>query len=196
MVKINIRGDPAGEWLENSIRHLVSEAGAERPGQSALLSKMAEALFIETLRRYMEQMPAEQTGWLAGARDPVVGSALAVLHRRSGHHWTLEELAAEVATSRSVLTERFTKFLGEPPLAYLARWRLQLAARTIATTRKRILQVALDVGYESEAAFNRAFKREFGVPPAQYRKIVSGSAEPVSGTSTVNAPTPLGLDRP
>jgi AraC-like DNA-binding protein len=183
MVKINIRGDPAGEWLENSIRYLVSEAGAERPGQSVLLSKMAEALFIETLRRYMEQLPAEQTGWLAGARDPVVGGALAVLHRRSGHHWTLEELAAEVATSRSVLTERFTKFLGEPPLTYLARWRLQLAARTIETTRKRILQVALDVGYESEAAFNRAFKREFGLPPAHYRKIVSGSAHSEGGTS-------------
>ncbi len=175
MIKINIRGDPSGEWLEASIRHLVSEAGAERPGQSVLLSKMAEALFIETLRRYMEQLPVEQTGWLAGARDVVVGGALAVLHRRPGHHWTLEKLAAEVGTSRSVLTERFTRLLGEPPLTYLARWRLQLAARKIETTRTSILHVALDVGYESQAAFNRAFKREFGVPPARYRKKVSGT---------------------
>ena len=174
MIKINIREDPAGRWLETSIRHLVSTAGAGRPGQSVLLSKMAEALFIEALRCYMEQLPAEQTGWLAGARDPIVGAALALLHRRPHHRWTLDEIAAEVATSRSVLTERFTKYLGEPPLTYLARWRLQLAARRIETTKSTILQVALDVGYEFEAAFNRAFKREFGLPPAQYRKTLAG----------------------
>jgi AraC-like DNA-binding protein len=170
MIKISIRGDPGGEWLENSIRHLVSEAGCGRPGQSVLLSKMAEALFIEALRRYMEQLPPEQTGWLAGARDEVVGSALAALHSKPFHHWTLEELAGEAGASRSVLAERFNRFLGESPLSYLARWRLQLAARKIETTRNTILQVAMDVGYESEAAFNRAFKREFGLPPAQYRK--------------------------
>jgi AraC-like DNA-binding protein len=180
MIKINIRGDPAGQWLETSIRHLVSEAGAERPGQAVLLSKMAEALFIETLRRYIEQLPAEQTGWLAGARDPIVGAALALMHRRSRHRWTLDELAAEVATSRSVLTERFTKFLGEPPLTYLAHWRLQLAARRIETTKSTILEVALGVGYESEAAFNRAFKREFGLPPAKYRRMSGGSVTRIS----------------
>jgi AraC-like DNA-binding protein len=176
MIKINIRGDAAGEWLENSIRYLVSQASSGRPGQAVLLSKMAEALFIETLRRYMEQLPLEQTGWLAGARDPVVGRALAALHGKPAHHWSLEELAAEVGASRSVLAERFTRFLGEPPLAYLARWRLQLAARKIETSRTPILRVALDVGYESEAAFNRAFKREFGLPPAQYRKRQAGEA--------------------
>ena len=95
MIKINLRGDPAGEWLESSVRHLVSQAGSARPGQSVLLSKMAEALFIETIRRYMEALPPEQTGWLAGARDPVVGGALALLHRKPCHHWTVEELAAE-----------------------------------------------------------------------------------------------------
>ena len=88
MIKINLRGDPAGEWLENSVRHLVSQAGSTRPGQSVLLSKMAEALFIETIRRYMEALPPEQTGWLAGARDPVVGGVLALLHRKPCHHWT------------------------------------------------------------------------------------------------------------
>jgi AraC-like DNA-binding protein len=176
MIKINLRGDPAGEWLENSIRHLVSQAGSERPGQAVLLSRMAEALFIETLRRYMEQLPPEQTGWLAAARDQVVGRALAALHREPGHRWSFDELAADVGTSRSVLAERFSRFLGESPLTYLARWRLQIAARRIQTTRDTILQVALDVGYESEAAFNRAFKREFGLPPAQYRKKILGQA--------------------
>jgi AraC-like DNA-binding protein len=175
MIRINIRGDPAGEWLENTVRHLVSEAGCGRPGQSILLSRMAEALFIETLRRYMEGLPAEQTGWLAGARDAVVGSALALMHGRPFHAWTIAELAAEAGSSRSVLAERFMLYLGEPPLAYLARWRLQLAARLLETRQQTVLKVASEVGYESEAAFNRAFKREFGIPPGQFRKRASGS---------------------
>ena len=170
MIKINLRGDPAGEWLESSVRHLVSQAGSARPGQAVLLSKMAEALFIETIRRYMEALPPEHTGWLAGARDPVVGGALALLHRKPCHHWTVEQLAAEIGASRSLLADRFSRFLGEPPLTYLARWRLQLAARMLQTTREAVIQVASEVGYESEAAFNRAFKREFGVPPGQFRR--------------------------
>jgi len=136
---------------------------------------MAEALFIETLRCYVEQLPPEAMGWLAGARDPVVGSALALLHRQPRHPWTVAELAAKVGASRSVLAERFARFLGEPPLTYLARWRMQLAARLLHTTQKTISHVATDVGYESEAAFNRAFKREFGVPPAQYRRFLAGN---------------------
>jgi AraC-like DNA-binding protein len=181
MIKINLRGDPAGEWLENSVRHLVSQAGSTRPGQSVLLSKMAEALFIETIRRYMEALPPEQTGWLAGARDPIVGGALALMHRKPRHHWTVDELAIEVGASRSVLTERFSRFLGEPPLTYLARWRLQLAARMLQTTRETVLQVAAEVGYDSEAAFNRAFKREFGIPPGQFRRSASASDRALSG---------------
>jgi AraC-like DNA-binding protein len=140
---------------------------------------MAEALFIETLRRYMERLPPEQTGWLAGARDPVVGAALALLHRRPCHAWTLAELAREIGAARSVVAERFARFLGEPPMAYLSRWRLQLAARLLQTTQKSVLEVALDAGYESEAAFNRAFKREFGLPPGQYRKkLAEGGVAP------------------
>ena len=170
MIKIKILGDAAGDWIEASIRHLVAEAGSGRPGRNVLLSKMAEALFIETLRRYMDQLPPEQTGWLAGARDPIVGATLALVHQQPCHPWTLAGLAAEVGASRSVLVERFAHFLSEPPLTYLARWRLQLAARRLQTTSSKILQIALDVGYESESAFNRAFKREFGLPPARYRR--------------------------
>ena len=125
---------------------------------------MAEAFFIESLRRYMEQSPPEQTGWLAGARDPVVGAALALIHRNPFHRWTLSHLASEAGASRSVLAERFASFLREPPLTYLARWRLQLAARLLRSSSKRS-SVAIDVGYDSEASFNRAFKREFGLPP-------------------------------
>ena len=176
MIRINVRGDGPGAWLESSIRHLLSESASNRPGHTALLSKMAEALFIETLRRYMERLPPEQTGWLAGARDPVVGAALALLHRRPGHAWTLAELAREIGAARSVVAERFARFLGEPPMAYLWTWRLQLAARLLQTTQKSVLEVALDAGYESEAAFNRAFKREFGLPPGQYRKNLREAA--------------------
>jgi AraC-like DNA-binding protein len=181
MFRINVRGDAAGEWLESSIRHLVSERSSGRAGQEVLLAKMAEALFIETMRRYAEQLPPEQAGWLAGARDSVVGAALTALHRRPCHPWTMAELAATAGASRSVLAERFTRFLGEPPLTYLARWRLQLAARLLQTTRKSIVQLASDVGYESQAAFNRAFKREFGLPPARYRRKLSGQEVGVSG---------------
>jgi AraC-like DNA-binding protein len=176
MIKINARSDAAGAWLESSIRHLLSEAASARPGRTILLSKMAEALFIETLRRYMERMPPEQTGWLAAARDPIVGAALALLHRKACHPWTVAELAREAGTSRTTLMERFAQLLGEPPLTYLARWRLQLAARQLQTTKRAVLQVASDVGYESEAAFSRAFKREFGLPPARYRKKLTGNA--------------------
>jgi len=181
MIKMNLRRDVASQWLESSIRHLVAEAESGRPGGMALLSKMAEALFVEALRRYMEELPPEQTGWLAGARDPVVGAALAAFHRTPHHRWTVEELAAEIGVSRSALTDRFTRYLGEPPLTYLARWRMQLAARLLQTTRKTVMQLALDVGYESEAAFNRAFKREFGLPPARYRKKVLGEDRSLNG---------------
>jgi AraC-like DNA-binding protein len=170
VMKINLRDDLAGQWLEHSIRHLVAEAGGGRPGRSVLLSKMAEALFIEALRRYMERLPAEQTGWLAAAREEIVGATIAAIHRAPGRQWTLDGLAVEAAPSRSVLTERFARFLGESPLAYLAMWRMQLAARRLQTSRDTILQVALEVGYESEAGFIRAFKREFGLPPAKYRR--------------------------
>jgi AraC-like DNA-binding protein len=170
VIKINIREDPASAWLETSIRHLVSEGESERPGRSVLLSRMAESLFIEALRRYMEQLPRDQIGWLAGARDPVVGGILALLHRTPAGDWTLDALADAVGASRSVIAKRFDQFIGESPMAYLARWRLELAARQLRGTGKPVIQIAADVGYESEAAFNRAFKRTFGLPPAQYRR--------------------------
>lgn len=170
IIKIDVRSDTAGRWLEASVRHLLDEAKSQRPGGAIVLSKMAEVFFIETLRRYMHQLPPEQRSWLAGARDPVVGAALALLHREPCYPWTVAKLAAKVGASRSLVAGRFVQFVGEPPLTYLARWRLQLAARLLQTTRKPIVHVALDVGYESEAAFNRAFKREFDLPPAQYRR--------------------------
>jgi AraC-like DNA-binding protein len=179
ILKLNIRRDAGGRWLESSIRHLLGEAASDRPGRGVLLSKMAEALFIETLRRYVEELPTDGRGWLAAARDPVVGRALALLHRQPGDPWTLASLACDVGASRSLLARRFGQLLGESPLAYLARWRLQVAARLLATTQKAMIQVAMEVGYESESAFNRAFKREFGLPPAKYRRALADEQQPV-----------------
>lgn len=174
VIKVNMRGDSTGRWLESSIRYLVGEANDRRPGQGVLLSKMAEALFIQTLRRYMESLPSEQIGWLAAARDPIVGTALALMHANPAERWTQDALAHRVGTSKSVLAKRFETFLSEPPLAYLTRWRLQLAARALQRSRKPVGIIAAEVGYLSQTAFNRAFKREFGLAPVQYRRSGTG----------------------
>jgi AraC-like DNA-binding protein len=171
VLKISVREDAGGVWLERSILHLVSDVETQRAGRSLLLSRMAEVLFIESLRRYAETLPADQVGWLAGARDPVVGRALAALHREPARRWSAEEIAEAAGASRTILAERFTRVLGATPLTYLTHWRMQTAARLLRTTKASVLQTALEVGYESEAAFNRAFNREFGVPPARYRKM-------------------------
>src|SRR5688500_10475537 len=170
LLKTNVRSSLAGAWIESAIRHCASESELHQPGRLAVLAKLAETVFVETLCRYMDELPPERTGWLAGARDPRVGRALALVHRNPARAWTLPELARASGTSRTVPAHRCAQVMGEPPLAYLARWRLQLGARLLLTTNRTILQVACDVGYESEAAFNRAFKRTFGAPPGRYRR--------------------------
>jgi len=167
--KVSIRHDATGQWLENSIRFSVDQADATRAGGDVVLAKLSEVLFVETLRSYIGELPAEQTGWLAGARDAEVGRALALMHRNPAHPWTIADLAKEVGASRSVLAERFRTYLGEPPMTYLTRWRLQLGAQMLGSTSYSVAQIAAEVGYESEAAFNRAFKRDFSVPPARFR---------------------------
>jgi AraC-like DNA-binding protein len=167
--KVNIRADRSGQWLESSILHLVEEAAARRVGGEAMLAKLSEALFVDTLRRYVAALPEKQVGWLAGSRDPIVGKSLGLLHSRIAHPWTIADLAGEVGISRSALIKRFTQYLSEPPMAYLTRWRLEMAARALERTSRSVAEIAADIGYESEAAFNRAFKRGLGQPPGQYR---------------------------
>ena len=167
--KVNIGNDSSGQWLENSIRYSVGQAVASQTGSEIVVAKLSEALFADTLRRYVDLLPPGQTGWLAGARDPDVGNALALLHRQPSDPWTIAVLARRVGVSRSVLAERFRHFLGMPPMAYLTRWRLQLGAQLLTSTSHSVVQIAAEVGYESEPAFNRAFKREFGSPPARFR---------------------------
>jgi AraC-like DNA-binding protein len=169
ILKVSIRNDASGQWLENSLLYSVNNADASRPGGETVLAKLSEVLFIETLRRYIEQLPQKQSGWLAGVRDPDVGKALALLHHQPARAWTIASLATEVGTSRSVLAERFRQYLSETPMAYLTRWRLQLGAQMLNATSRSVAEVAGEVGYESEPSFNRAFKREFGLPPARFR---------------------------
>jgi AraC-like DNA-binding protein len=167
--KVHLRSDQSGQWLENSILHLVEEAASARIGSEAMLAKLSETLFIDTLRRYIASLPEHQIGWLAGTRDPIVGKSLGLLHSRIADPWTIADLADQVGISRSALVERFTRYLSEPPMTYLTRRRLELAARMLEKTSRGVADIAASVGYESEAAFNRAFKREFARPPGRYR---------------------------
>jgi AraC-like DNA-binding protein len=161
---------PAAALLRELFRAGVRESSALRPGAGSMLAKLAELLFVEALRRYIERLAPGGIGWLAGVRDPHVGRALALLHGQPDRAWTVDELARAAALSRSVLAERFAALVGEPPIQYLLRWRLALAAQALRSGRDAISRVAERSGYESEAAFSRAFKREFGVPPAAWRK--------------------------
>lgn len=169
IIKVHIRDSPSGQWLEDTFRYSVDHVEASGPGGAAVIAKLSEVLFVETLRRYIAQLPQTQTGWLAGVRDPDVGKALALLHKRPGHPWTIALLANEIGVSRSVLADRFRHYLSDTPIGYLTRWRLQLAAQVLTSSAKSVAEVAGEVGYESEPSFNRAFKREFGIPPARFR---------------------------
>lgn len=157
-------------WVANFLRAVVLESNARRPGGEAVLERMSEMLFVEALRRYIDSLPAEETGWLAGTRDPAVGRALALLHERPGQVWTIERLGEEAGMSRSSLHERFVHFIGQPPMQYLTQWRMQLASGMLRETNAKVLEIALEVGYESEAAFSRAFKRAVGMAPGAWRR--------------------------
>jgi AraC-like DNA-binding protein len=130
-------------------------------------------MFVDTARRYLDGLPEDATGWLAGLRDRYVGRALALLHEYPERPWTIDELGRQVGLSRSALHERFTQFLGEPPMHYLANWRIQVGSRLLRETTRNVASIALDVGYDSEAAFSRAFKRLVGVPPATWRRTMA-----------------------
>jgi AraC-like DNA-binding protein len=164
-------GERAGaSWILSTIQRAAEESRAPRAGTDAVLAKLSELLFIEAIRAYIESIPAEQRNWLAGLRDPQVSKALGLLHSDPARQWTVDDLGQEAGISRSALAERFTLLIGDPPMQYLTRWRLALAARALKDGSESILRIASQVGYESEAAFNRAFKREFGMPPATWRR--------------------------
>ena len=176
LLKLGVRDGAGGAWLETSFRHAAEQFAVSSSGSAAVLGKLAELLFVEGVRRYVAALPEGQSGWLAGLHDRSVGRALALLHGRAAHPWTTEELAREVGLSRSAFAERFTGLIGMPPMRYLANWRLHLAAVRLRESAAATAQIAADVGYESDAAFNRAFKRAFDTTPAAWRN--GGRATP------------------
>jgi AraC-like DNA-binding protein len=157
-------------WLDGFTRRLTEEVRLGRAGANGVLTRLAELMFLDVLRRHLEKLPAGQTGWLAGLRDELVGRVLTLLHARPGHPWTLDELAREAASSRSNVAQRFTELVGQPPMQYLAQWRMQVAANHLTGSSAKLAAIAAEVGYESEAAFSRAFKRATSMSPGAWRE--------------------------
>lgn len=179
---------PSGSMTRDPLAPLIEFAIAEsrqrRAGAHSVLLRLSEVLFIEVVRRYLESLPADRTGWLAGLRDPIVGRALALLHAQATSEWTLERLSNDVGVSRSTLADRFTHVVGTPPMRYLSRWRMQLASRLLADGAAKVSAVAFDVGYLSEASFSRAFKEIVGVSPAAWRRAATIRKEMGSNRQT------------
>jgi AraC-like DNA-binding protein len=169
------RENSGGGVIESFVNLALAESTASRPGSESVLARLSELLFIEVVRRYLATLPPENVGWLAGLRDEGVGRALTLMHARPTHDWSLDELAREAGMSRSVLAERFAHFVGVPPMQYLAQWRMQLAASLLTGTSMSLAEIADQVGYGSETALSRAYKRWVGVAPADFRRGKRGA---------------------
>jgi AraC-like DNA-binding protein len=168
---MHLRADEEDDsWLAAFVRHAVAESHARRPGGEAMLARMSEMMFVDAVRRFADQQPAHGTGWLAGLRDRFVGRALALMHEQPQRPWTLDELGQRIGLSRSALHDRFVELMGMAPMQYLTQWRMQAASRMLLESQAGVAAIALEVGYESEAAFSRAFKRQVGQPPGAWRR--------------------------
>jgi len=168
-LKIDVRQGATREWIEASVRFAAGELAEGKLASSSVMTRVSESLLIEAVRHYSSTLHEDEVGWLRGLKDPHIGRALALIHQQVSAHWSVEALAKEVALSRSAFVERFTSLVGVPPIRYLTVWRLQTAKLNLRETGKTIAQLANSVGYESEEAFSRAFKREFGLSPARWR---------------------------
>lgn len=171
-VKLDIRATPAGAWLESSIEYALSEAKSRRPGGSSVMARLAEVLFIEILRQYACSSHT-RIGWLAGLSDRTVGKALNALHGDPSRDWTLDEIARSIGSSRTVVADRFQKIMGISPMLYLTQWRMLIAANMLRRSSASLTSIAEEVGYQNDTSFSRAFRREYGVPPAAWRRAVS-----------------------
>ena len=172
LLKLNVEQGGAAEWIRSTFQYAAEEVAAGRPGSETVLAKLSELLFVEAVRRYAEALPDGQTGWLAGLREPHIARALALLHRDIARRWTVDDLGREVGLSRSALADRFIRLIGVPPMHYLASWRMQVATQKLRNTSASLAQIAEIVGYDSEAAFSRAFKKAFGAAPATWRRSI------------------------
>jgi AraC family transcriptional regulator, alkane utilization regulator len=169
LFKVGVGNSVEAAWLTSALGFAAAEAAFPRAGSATVLAKLSELLFVQAVRRCIDTLPQNQKGWLAALRDRYIGRAMLKLHADPAHPWTVDELASDVGLSRSALAQRFSDLLGQPPMQYLAHWRLHLAARELRNGSKSLAEVADSVGYDSEPAFSRAFKREFGLPPASWR---------------------------
>jgi AraC-like DNA-binding protein len=169
VLKLDFRQGASRQWVEASVRFAARELAEGRLASSNVMSRLSELLFVEAVRSYAAGLNEKESGWLRGLRDPYVGRALALMHGKISAPWTAAALAKEVALSRSAFVERFAAEVGMPPIRYLTFWRLQTAKLLLREVPKPVAQHAFSVGYESEAAFSRAFKREFGISPARWR---------------------------
>ena len=170
LLKLDVEQGGAAEWIRSTFQYAADEVARGRPGSETVLAKLSELLFVEAVRRYAETLPQGQTGWLAGLRDPHVARALALLHHDITRPWNVNDLSREVGLSRSALADRFIGLIGMPPMHYVASWRMQIATQKLRNTNASLAQVADLVGYSSEAAFSRAFKKAFGTAPATWRR--------------------------
>lgn len=170
LIHVTPEDAPGDQWLASTIRHTAKEAASRSPGSRTMLPRLTELMFVEILRKHMRGLSEKEVGWFAAFHDSVAGAALKRMHASPREPWSVESLAQEIGVSRSVLAERFKHFLDQPPMQYLACWRLQLAAQEMKSTDCPLKVVAEQSGYESEAAFGRAFKRHFGLPPGDWRK--------------------------
>ncbi len=177
LFRSGLRERGSGPWIEQLIRYAVGEAASSHAGSNVVAAKVAEVLLIEAVRGYADALPPAQSGWLAGLRDLQVGRCMALMHERPGQAWTVAALAGAVNVSRTVLAQRFSALVGLPPMQYLQRWRLTVAAHLLSAGQDPLGRVAESVGYESEAAFNRAFKRAYGVPPGLWRRSAATAAD-------------------
>ena len=170
VLKLNVKQGRAAEWIRSTFQYAAEEVAVGRPGSETVLAKLSELLFVEAVRRYAEALSEGQAGWLAGLREPHVARALALLHGDVARRWTVDDLSREVGLSRSALADRFSELIGVPPMHYLVSWRMQVATQRLRNTNASIARVANLVGYDSEAAFSRAFKKAIGVAPATWRR--------------------------
>jgi len=180
---LHLPADASGHWIAPVLEQAVEASQNQRPGSGVLLERLSEMVFVDAVRRYVETLPEQSRGWLAGLRDRYVGRALGLLHGEPAREWTIEELASEVALSRSALHERFVELVGQPPMQYLTQWRMQLAAKLLRESKAPVAAIALEVGYDSEAAFSRAFKRVAGRPPAAWRRALEARPAPTGGAA-------------
>jgi AraC-like DNA-binding protein len=168
---MHLQAHRVGAWVAPMLEDAASENGAQRAGGAALLQRVSEMVFVDGARRYLDSLPDQAQGWLGALRDRQVGRAISFIHGDPAEAWTLENLGKRVGLSRSALHERFVEFAGIPPMQYLTNWRMQCGARLLREGHDTVATVAQEVGYESEAAFARAFKRATGQPPAAWRRL-------------------------